>query len=128
MEAIKKLSEMTDEELSLLTENEIIEKSFNETIDEINLDTEYIGDAIKHIIGSLFVSLCMLTLVSFSYFFLLSFLFPLFFTYVLTNIIKHRKLRIALLHMEHKMYSETGDFNQHFLDSFLEKVDLTIKL
>lgn len=128
MKTNKKLREMTDEELDQLSKYEILEKSFNETIDEINLDTEYIGDGIKHFIGSLIVSICMIPLVSISSLFLLSFLVPVFFVYAVNNLIKHRKFNVSLLRMEHKMYSESGKFSQDLLDSYLNKVDLTIKL
>jgi hypothetical protein len=128
METIKKLSEMTEEEISQLSNNEILAKSFTETIEEINLDTEYISDSIKHTIGTLVMSLCLLPFISVSYFFLLSFLVPLFLTYVTKRLIDHRNRYISLLMMEHEMYSGTGEFSQEFLDSFLEDIDLTIKL
>jgi hypothetical protein len=128
METNKKLSQMTDFELSQLSKESILEKSFTETIDEINIDTEYISDAIKHIIGATVVSILMISLVTFSYLFLLSFLIPIFFVYTLRNIIKHRRFYVSLLYMEHEMYSETGEFNQQVLDSYLEKVDLRIRL
>jgi len=128
MKKVKKISEMTDDEITKMDFHVLVEKSLKETVDEINLDTEYMGDALKHIFGSLLLSFILLPLTSVSYFFLLPFLLPIFFTYVFGNIVKHRNFYINLLYSEHQIYSDTGEFNQDFLDSFVENLDLDIKL
>ena len=128
METVKKISEMTDDEMSKMDFEVLVAKSMSETVNEINLDTEYMGDALRHIFGSLLLSFIVLPMTSMSYFFLLPFLLPIFFTYVFGNIVKHRNFYICLLYSEHKIFSETGDFNQDFLDSFIVDLDLSVKL
>jgi Na+-transporting NADH:ubiquinone oxidoreductase subunit NqrB len=125
METNKRINDMTDEEISLLSKEELITKSFQETINEINLDTYYLSFLSKNIVASTILSICI---TFFNPLFVFSFFLPLFFLYFFKRVKKSRSMYLKLFKLEYDLYIDEGTFSNHLLNSFKEKIDLTIKL
>lgn len=103
----KRFNELTEEELMMLSEEEMIDKSLNEYITEINLHVKDIKSYKQHTIGSLLLISILFAITS-NFWFLIGLVFTLFCAFSWFKLSKSILWHIRSLKSTSSMYANCG--------------------